>query len=375
MTKEHWIPVAMVLTVAGGCGAIDETDGHVRIDRFRELVIVEDAIMSAPEGRNAGGGACSFPQLMTNAVGDGASEAVTAWLSTWNPAGEDDRGVAQQVLCPWLRGTATNQCDATCGECAARYLAPALAPFRLIAVVYRPDMALRTDGVAAPEEGRFIFALTAGPGDDAGNTELPFTVALEYALPARAPSESWAQRWHALGSVPDAGYPAALAKVTREFTGHDAAPVLRVRVRDDFFANGALREWQLKDGTLLRRDLPNTPDMRKVTAADVANYVAAHRSEIMAHEHVLPTSWTAVEAFRDDTVPAFTDNTRLNRAFALSTCQGCHADDQTIDGFHIAPGRRGRARVSPFLNDPSTPNRDELTRREDAFRILLDRAR
>jgi hypothetical protein len=43
------------------------------------------------------------------------------------------------------------------------------------------------------------------------------------------------------------------------------------------------------------------------------------------------------------------------------------------DGFHIIPSANGEQQLSPFLDDPSTPN-DELRRRIEWMQLTLSRS-
>ncbi len=116
------------------------------------------------------------------------------------------------------------------------------APFRLIAIVNRPDLRLvADDGTAIGGEGRFVFqvlgptlAVNALAGAvevmDATVTPQKFTVIFEYSLPVARASDTlvWARRWHGLGALPfGADYNATLRALTNAFSGPErirAAP-------------------------------------------------------------------------------------------------------------------------------------------------------
>ncbi len=97
-------------------------------------------------------------------------------------------------------------------------------------------------------------------------------------------------------------------------------------------------------------------------------FVFALRGEVSSRELHAPERFWADSVSRATPSPAFAD-AKLTEMLRLVSCQGCHADERSQDGFHIAP--RARARVSRFLHDPERPEDDELTRRADALRTLL----
>ena len=116
----------------------------------------------------------------------------------------------------------------------------------------------------------------------------------------------------------------------------------------------------------------NTP-RAELTSARLAPFIAENAELIPRQLHVVPQAWLATVTHArtarfsaPDTEPA------LAHAFALGTCDGCHgAEADNLAGFHIAPERSGRARISRFLYDPEAPERAELTRRADALRAML----
>jgi hypothetical protein len=102
-------------------------------------------------------------------------------------------------------------------------------------------------------------------------------------------------------------------------------------------------------------------------------FAVEHREEVLVGRHQLPPEWRASSIDTATPPPALrVDDAALTRAFDMATCNGCHgALAPSVDGFHIAPGPNGAARLSPFLLDPQRHSRDELSRRAEALRILL----
>ncbi len=99
------------------------------------------------------------------------------------------------------------------------------APFRLLAIVYRPDLGVvdRDGTIRSAGEARFVFTALdlskVRPLDEA--PPLPFTVIFEYGLRAsdRDGVKAWAERWHRLGGMAfGADYNAALQAITDSFT-------------------------------------------------------------------------------------------------------------------------------------------------------------
>ncbi len=169
-----------------------------------DLSVVNDARTGGP------GGAWSFGRLMSAMAGAGQSGGafVKDWLGTWQ-TGSSVNGFAlprrpaieDKVIRPWM---------AKDGATSFAQWTPDLgnAPFRLLAIVYRPDLGIVTTNntIADAGEARFVFtALDLGAQPDLDRAPpLPFTLIFEYTLPAssRDQVKAWAARWHGLGSLP-----------------------------------------------------------------------------------------------------------------------------------------------------------------------------
>ncbi len=117
---------------------------------------------------------------------------------------------------PWKRasgcaeGTSDNDCVLDMGK----------APFRLLAIVYRPDLRqLAADGKPGyAGEGRFVFNLLVN------GKPVKETVIFEYSLPIYTNMHvlTWAYRWHLLGAFPFGNtYNALLRTITNDFSGPD----------------------------------------------------------------------------------------------------------------------------------------------------------
>jgi hypothetical protein len=249
---------------AAGCGGLveDEAAGSTGAtplrrlpDAAKELVIVDPSVIEAPvettfdPSRPAGNdrrGAWSFGRAIHNMLpaaqrGDAraASAFVDAWLVQWmsdqspNPtvsASTARTNIELIVTRPWRVASGCAADDASC------VLDMAKAPFRLVAIVNRPDLRIvANDGSAIGGEGRFVFQLVSptigrnvagGPIEIIDPTPRPqkFTVIFEYSLPVADTTDTlkWASRWHELGSLPfGEEYNGALRNITNDFSGAD----------------------------------------------------------------------------------------------------------------------------------------------------------
>lgn len=304
-----------LLPFLGGLGACDREP----VDRFRELELVDDEIVGGPRAKNAGGGAFSFRHVAVSLSGseDAASADLHDTLAALGPA------TAREVLCPWLRETAANGCDEACGACRARRLDLSRAPMRLLAISNRVDLGDEPGALSEAGEGRFVYGVTRGPGDDPASAPRKLTVIVEYALPPTRSPAGWAEAWHALGALEGEAYLAALEDLTREITG--ARSLAQIRI------NAA----------------PGEPDpgMREL----------ALDAEGRLRERPLAVAQAALPATK--------------------TCAGCHGEVSPVidDAFHVSPLRAGRDKLSRFLHDPAAPREDDLARREVDLRARLAR--
>jgi len=224
----------------------------------KELVIRDPSVIASPQettfdpahpSGDSARGAWSFGRLVHNMLPAGerdsaaaASALVTTWLRTWETDQAPNASVSAAlarptirllVLDPWRRASG---CDAADDACV---LDMTKAPFRLMAIVNRPDLRIvANDGTAIGGEGRFVFQVVAPTLaiDTATNqfavmdpTPKPqkFTVIFEYSLPVHAnvATITWAHRWHSLGALPfGPAFNARLRTITNDFAGPDRDP-------------------------------------------------------------------------------------------------------------------------------------------------------
>jgi hypothetical protein len=346
------------------------------IDRGRELLVTDPAVLSGPRSDNANARApWSFRHAMESLAAASSVDAATfvsGWLATWQasstaasegslPLGAR-ANVQQDLVCPWLRLTPENGCDETCAQCASAKLDLSRAPFRLLAIVNRLDLAETTDG-CKPEasEARLLF-VALRPGT---TTPLSFNAIFEYVVDGTAACSPGS--WHALAALPgDAEYAAALETLTRTFT--DSARLGQLRTSE----NLAGTSWELRQFAHVRGKLVPTALTNTVTDAldgttELATHLITHQSAIFAGDNAVPS--TDATAF--STMPkadfrwssATADPSTLH-LFGLSTCNGCHAgergDTSVLPFSHVGVDASGATIVSRFLSDPSSPDGDEL---------------
>ncbi len=209
----------------------------------KELMITDLSVIESPaqtqfDPEHPSGwylkGAWSFGRLIHNMLPAGsrdskaaASQFVTEWLGQWAADQSPNSLVTTSlsrdkvrtlVLEPWRVASGCVASDASCE------LDMAKAPFRLVAIVYRPDLR-KLPSAGDPGfggEGRFVFNLL-----DAAGKPVKETVIFEYSLPIWSSFGvlTWAYRFHLLGSIPfGAGYNNVLALITNGFAGPGADP-------------------------------------------------------------------------------------------------------------------------------------------------------
>ena len=279
------------------------------VDPARELFVVDPSVVDDPL-RAAPGGAWHFGTLIARIAGaqDPAVFAET-WLATLIEAPVVN-GVA--VLEPGKAADFRAFRDAWRAQGGGPAVDLSLAPFRLCAIVHRPDL-VRVDegGVQAYGEARFVYC-AVDPASPA-TTAHTFFVIFEFELPASGCAEvlSWARAWHSLGALPLGGeaYNAALESLTDLATLPDPASgrpngSRLAQLRTNEFALGAnsnhwnLREWRLRgapgsqDAALEPATTRQTPHWSLLKTASgrgvLAEYLDSERERILAGTHVVP---------------------------------------------------------------------------------------
>jgi len=268
------------------------------IDRERELLVTDRTVLEGARSDNASATApWSFRHVVESLAKASSGDAqtfVSEWLATWQGAstaaseGSLPLGarpdVQKELVCPWLRLTPANECDETCSQCTSSKLDLSRAPFRLLAIVNRLDLAETTTG-CKPEasEGRLVF-VALRPGT---STPLSFNAIFEYVVNGTTAGNPAA--WHALASLRADDYAAALETLIRSFT----APALLGQLRTS--ENLAGTSWELRQfghlrGKLLPTALTNTVKDSLDGTPELATHVNGHAPEIFAGDNAVPAS-------------------------------------------------------------------------------------
>ena len=380
--------VEYVLRPESGC--------FVRPDRelfINDLSVVEDPVRTTFAGAedDPRRGAWTFGRLMESIA----------------PSAEDAPAFVEQLFRTWMTDQTVNgftiparkQVDAMVLRDWPRRVDGALdltrSPMRLLAIANRMD--LRAGKRAGAGQGRFVFGLL-----DRVGFPVPFTIILEYRLPARSRRDvrAWAQAWHALGALPHPGesYNATLQAITDRFTGRGADPhavngsaLVSLRTNDAALTfPWELRSFRLarENGLALPASAELTPDLAFAGTALLADFINEHEEAILAGDHTVPRLYRGLP-FRAAaslnttglwTAPGIA-NPRARREFALQTCSGCHGPIETRTGFtHVSirwAGTRaalsglltGVAVADPFTGELRTFN--ELHRRKMDLQAMV----
>jgi hypothetical protein len=339
----------------------------------KELMITDLSVVNDPraDGPN---GAWSFGGLI-QAMAPTAEDAgrfVKDWLRTWQTTTavngfplEARPTIENVIIAPWMKRDGAQSFESWTVNFAN-------APFRLLAIVYRPDLGIITpdDKIADAGEGRLVFtALDLRDGKSAEEANaLPFTVIFEYELRAndRDAVKAWAEKWHALGSLPfGSDYNASLQAITDAFSGRGSDPAKpngsalhQVRTNEAALAYPwQLREFHLgPDGALMNAAVKNTPDQSVLEhPQELSEFIRNHPDDD------IPSRFVGGKADIPDATfqwPAMTlANNNFRHNFAMKTCNGCHGietgpkQDGGSETFRQIGGRRknAEATLSSFL--------------------------
>jgi hypothetical protein len=357
-----------------------ETPKDISIER--ELLITDLSVVN--DARATGVDAWSFGGLMTALAPSDAGSLVKRWLESFGRRQTINGfplpprpAVAARLAGPWMKKDgATSFADWTPNL--------ANAPFRLLAIVYRPDLGIVAgDGtIKSAGEARFVFsALDLSKThslDDA--PPLPFTVIFEYGLSAadREGVRVWAERWHGLGGLTfGADYNAALQTITDSFAGRDgkaaSGRLNQIRTNEGLALPWQLREFHFDAGALGNAPLKDTPhrSLRR-DARELSEAISKHPDDDLPQKFLGASADIPGKDFRWPQMRIA--NNVLRHNFAVRTCNGCHgaetgrkADDHTAEpaqhrGFrHIAGRMRSeRARLSDFMTGDPTLVMDQV---------------
>ena len=396
-----------MFSFGGSGGDADERDP------FRELMIVNPKVLNTDRAK--AGGEWHFSTLMRNMLPSdtrnpmATAEFIETWLNRFatvtEVAGTDDaiatrNTVFDEIICPW-RNASTGRED-----CSGR-IDPNIAPFRLLAIVYRPD--LRDNSCGQAGEGRLVFGLidnhSTSPQTNGDGRSM--TVIFEYGLPTHShDAVDWANRWTSL-SQHSCGkwrcsrtYKNEVAKIVADFAGADADPskpfgnaLNQLRTNEiELAAPWELREFHLRNAgggaELQQVTVKVTPKSSLNNSDELVEFIKANEQAVRSFQLDIPermlgaSAQTVAIPFVNNITSKWLVGRRdlpedLRFAFASQTCNGCHGDESRLASlgnlrqedtietiglfYHISPnarpGRDGQGILSSFLKDEDIPRR------------------
>lgn len=390
--------IATVVVAAVGSTLISESfaqEGAIIPDKeliITNLSVVEDAsrtVNSCEPSTEFTLPVWSFGRLMKDMSGtNDPSDFVLQWLRTWKTAQTINGDVIsaratieREVIAPWLAKSGGKKLDLR------------NAPFRLLAITFRPDLRDRTKGKGG--EGRFVFGVL-----DKKCSTMSFTVIFEYTLPVVSCSETlrWASQFHALKDIPfGRSYNGALEAITTTFTSPRSASArlngsLISQLRTNEIALGPL--WQLREFSLVAAGNKQKAALKPVTVKQtpkkslnnsvvMRDFINKNQRAILNETFLIPASMLGGAS--DETGVAWRArgivNNNARHKFALNTCSGCHQTETEVSFVHIGLREAGQeAGLSSYLlggtvNDPvSNTERSfsEIERRVSDYSVLLD---
>jgi hypothetical protein len=345
----------------------------------KELMITDLSVVNDARASGADG-AWSFGGLLTALAPNDTPALVKHWLDSFERR-QDVNGFPLPPRSA-MRARLTRLWMAKDGATTFAAWTPNLAnaPFRLLAIVYRPDLGVvdRNGSIKSAGEARFVFtALDLSKVqrlDDA--PPLPFTVIFEYGLraPDRDGVKAWAERWHRLGKLafgPD--YSAALQTITDSFARRDE-PEAAGRLNQIRSNEGLALPWQLREfhfdaaaRRLVNAPLKDTPHQSLMRdARQLSEFISKHPDDDLPSKFLSGSADIPKANFRWPQMQIA--NNVLRHNFALRTCNGCHsaetgakADEHSTQpaqhrGFRHISGRmrNERATLSEFMTgDPA----------------------
>lgn len=355
--------------------------------------------------------AWTFGHLMTQmAQGSGlsAGDFTESWLEHWlTPQTVMDQSAS--VLLDTINNNAQGSMNSFIinpwrARSGGGTLDMRMAPFRLEAILYRPDLAISSPYGGGPNntagELRFVFSMMEvrdqnndGDALDAGDTCRPLEAAviLEYGVPLTQCQDikAWANDWAALSDeLP--GTPAfngALEALTEAVVLQGSDPskpngnALNQLRTNEIELTGVwqFREFHLKSSGVLEQattannprehqfaftSTGSTPTPLNLNGTDLLrDEITSNLFDILNNRYTAPelsagqpflggassynfgTSWDHPDLTTPDELDA-----RFN--FSLNTCSGCHTDETDTSFYHIPPSGPGSSpTLSSFLMD------------------------
>ena len=381
---------------------------QIAIDADRELFVHATSVVD--DVRASAGGAWSFGALMTRMSGTvPPAQFAEDWMRTWLTP----QNVNGQTLFNQAKADAISTfLDNWPKDASGTALDLRQAPFRLLAIVNRPDLVQSQPTITQAAELRFLY----GAIDPSQSTAPPFFVIFEFGVPASSCSDvvSWQSRWHALlqYALGSSAYNAALQVLTDEITmpnpasGTPNGSLLNQLRSNDLISPTPfwdLREWHLlpAGGNANAAKLNNvtvvqTPKRSLLSNAagrdKLGRYLDANRASILNGTHAVPPLFEGAPFLDSHSVndqahpqpPGFplfqiggtlwwatgydganmtVEDADVRHNFALNTCAGCHFHETGTNGFsHVTNRFAGSpSTLSTFLTGSPTPIPDPVS--------------
>jgi hypothetical protein len=356
------------------------------IDPARSLLINNPTVVGDPTragnpcvaGSNAMG-AWSFGRHMTEMANQGATGITPAqfaqrWLEEWvlpqtiNGPDVPARAAINNVINSWKAASGGGPLDLS------------KAPFRLIAIVNRIDLADNPSygGNANSGELRFVFGLM-------NNCQpTPFAVIFEYGVPPKScfGLKAYAQQWRNLSGmvIGSPAYNAALQNITDPITVHGAggakpngSALNQLRSNENFLNPlWELREFRINGASRLleQTTTKQTPITTFNNGAPLRDFINNNQAAIFNGTYLVDLLLNG-QPFLSGSAPmppgvwngaAVVNNNDARNKFSRNTCSGCHFTETNTPFVHINPASPidAPAALSGFLtginmNDPVVP--------------------
>lgn len=394
----------------------------IRVDRDRSLMIRDLRVIEDPrltvnpcdrasdENMNKIWGFGHLMQEMAKQSGVSTQEFVESWLATWSKdqaihskegflldeiSDHTGRALQRKVIRKWRKRS------------GGKHLDLRIAPFRLLAIVYRPDLGTRSPLLAPsknnPGQLRFVFGMMDtkdlnrdGDTHDFFETcrSIEASVILEYEIPALGceRTKSWANEMIHLSHLPlgSKEYNANLARLSHFVVRSGAAPekpngsaIGQIRTNEI----GLSTAWQMRefhidqDSGLLKQTTVadtfrhhgrlfsktrNTPHPASLRGSHIMrDEIEENMSMILDGRYTMPEvsahgqpllsgGVTLLGPFGryDDHKLRTPDQRQARFNIGVNTCDGCHTAETGTLFYHIFPNRPGKpTRFSAYLQN------------------------
>jgi hypothetical protein len=250
----------------------------------------------------------------------------------------------------------------------------ASAPFRLLAIVYRPDLARLSGNAVCGDEVRFTF----GSFTEHGVSNSAMSVIFEAVMPCQ-PYRTFYHRVRAWASVPGvADRHAALANLTDHMLGQAQSLRFRLVTKDNAEWHAKEFAWSPPSNSLQAIPMERNFDLHTVDRPALLSYIRVNQQQIREGAYNLPAALLSAKALMKPNqevlcLPApFQADEDLRVILSRNTCTGCHTTETGAAFVHIrARNSDAESQLSRFLTgaaaDWSQPHAVSITPDNCAF--------